>query len=202
MGKYPWLRRRRFFIDKALQGRFVAVLAVLVAVGLFIDLVAAYFLIEHRLGDRLYKIHLQVSSTSDIIWPVIWKLATVSVPIIILMGVILGYLFTRSLEHGLAHYVETMKSAGQEGDITVRLDGPCNHLETARVAFNEGMEVLDERLRAVKEAAREIEVAVKGINHPAGSVEGALSRAEVARQLDHIGNKTDYALKMLSTFKV
>ncbi|MFQ5354163.1 MAG: hypothetical protein ACE5DR_04385 [Thermodesulfobacteriota bacterium] len=202
MGKYPWLRRRRFFIDKALQGRFVAGLAVLVAVGLFIDLVAAYFLIEGRLEERLYKIHLQVSSTSDIIWPVIWKLTALSVPFIILIGFILGYLLTRSLEGGLARHIGAMKSAGREGDLTVRLNGSGAHLETAQRAFNECIELLDVRLQAVQEAAAEIDNTVTGINQSARSPASALSRAEVARELDRIGKKTDYALKKLFIFKV
>ncbi len=203
MGKYPWLRRRRFFIVRSMQGRFVAGLVILVACGLFIDLGAAYFLIEGRLGERLYKIHLQVSSTSDIIWPVIWKLATVSVPFILLAGIVLGYLLTRSLEGGLGRHIEAMKKAGQEGDLTVRLGaGSRNSLETARVAFNDAMELLDERFAAVQGAALEIEGVMKGLSRSERLAGGEVNRAEVIKRLDHMSTKTEYALKKLSIFKV
>ncbi|MFQ5479891.1 MAG: hypothetical protein ACE5DW_01275 [Thermodesulfobacteriota bacterium] len=203
MGKYPWLRRRKFFIKRSLQGRFVAGLVILVTCGLFIDLVAAYFLIEGRLTERLYKIHLQVSSTSDIIGPVIWKLATVSVPFIVLAGVALGYMLTRSLEAGLTRQIEAMKMAGQDGDLTVRLAAASsNNLETARGAFNDAMELLDERCAAVQVSAAEIEAAMKELG-PAEDIRASeLSRAEVIKKLDHMSTKTEFALNKLSIFKV
>jgi len=202
MGKYPWLRRRRFFINRALQGRFVVGLAVLVSCGLFVDLLAAYVLIQGRLDARLYKIHLQASSTSDIIWPVIWKLSVFSVPFIVIAGLVFGYILTRSLERGLACYVEGMKNAGWGGDLTVRIASPPRHLESSRRAFNDAMELFDERFAALQTAAFEIEGDMKGLRRHVGSPGRISSKAEVIERLEGMSSKTDYALKKLLTFKV
>ncbi len=202
MGKYPWLRRRRFFINRSLQGRFVIGLAVLVSCGLFLDLLAAYILIEGRLDERLYKIHLQASSTSDIIWPVIWKLSAFSVPFIIIAGLVFGYVLTRSLERGLAFYIEAMKNAGQGGDLTVRIAGLPHHLESPRGAFNDSMELFDERFTAVQAEVAEINGLARGLVCYR-SASGRMSvKTEVIERLESMSSKTDSALKKLLTFKV
>jgi len=55
------------FIIKGPQSPFVAVPALIVAFRSCISIIAACFLVDNRLAERLYKIHLQAETSLDII---------------------------------------------------------------------------------------------------------------------------------------
>ncbi len=202
MGRYPWFRRRRFFIRKGPQGRFVVGMAVVVTLGLLINIIAAYFLIDNRLAARLYKIHLQASSTLDIIWPVIWKLTLGSAFFVVLAGVALGYYLTRRLDIVLVSYLDVMKRAGQDKDLTVRVRTSSHDLSDAGSAFNRAIMFFDERLGKAKVAATEIETSMKEINRLMGAQEEPLRREELIAELNHMMSRSNEALNDISIFRV
>jgi len=202
MGGYPWFRRRRFFLRKGPQGRFVAGLAVIVTAGLFLNIISAYFLIDRRLEARLYKIHLQANSTLDIIWPVIWKLSLVSAFLVTLSAVALGYYLIRRLDMALDSYLGAMKSVGRDGDLTVRVRVSANDMPAMGSAFEKAMGLLDERLGRVRAVAYRIETSMDELKRRAGVSEEPLKREELIGQLNQMMSRSDEALTDISIFRV
>jgi len=202
MGKYPWVWRRQYFIRKGPQGRFVFGLALIVTVGLIINVLAAYFLIDHRLSARLYKIHLQVGSTLDIIWPVIWKLSLVSAFFVAITGVALGYYLMRSLDIALLSYLKSMRMAGEDGNLTVRALDAHHDLPALGESFNMGMRLLDERFGRVKRGVSEIDASMKGITGITAQPAEPLRRKDLIEELDLMISRSDEALNEISIFRV
>jgi len=127
-------RRRRFFINRTLQGRFVFGFSAAVFAGFLINLVLVYFLIDRELAEELYKIHLKIRTTSDIAVPVLLKLGAVTIPSIIIVSAAIGHFLTRGVEGSLKGFREAVgKISG--GDLTQRftaaasaeLSGPLNN---------------------------------------------------------------------------
>ncbi len=201
MGRYPWLRRRRFFISAGLQGRFVAGLAIITAAGLVLNLAASYFLIDRRLEARLYKIHLQVNSTLDIIWPAVWKLSLVSAFIIALGGVVLAFFLTRRLESGLSPILAAMKRVGQ-GDLTTRVGVQRGGLEGLTIAFNSAVEFFCKRFQRVQAAAVRMRGTMNELKIVAGPRGAPLERDEIRTRLEEMISLSDEALKEISKLRV
>jgi len=201
MGRYPWLRRRRFFISTGLQGRFVAGLAIITAAGLVLNLAASYFLIDRRLEARLYKIHLQVNSTLDIIWPAVWKLSLVSAFVIALGGVVLAFFLTRRLEAGLSPFLAAMRRAG-EGDLTTGVGVHRGGLEGLESAFNGALDFLRQRFSRVQAAAVRLRGTMNELKIMAGPSGAPLERDEIRTRLEEMISSSDEALKEISKLRV
>jgi methyl-accepting chemotaxis protein len=201
MGRYPWLRRRRFFISAGLQGRFVAGLAIITAAGLVLNLAASYFLIDRRLEARLYKIHLQVNSTLDIIWPAVWKLSLVSAFLIALGGVVLAFFLARRLEAGLSPFLAAMKRAG-EGDLTTRVGVQRGGLEGLETAFNSAIDFFRQRFQRVQGAAVRMRGTMNELKIMAGPTGAPLERDEIRTRLEEMISLSDEALKEISKLRV
>ncbi len=201
MGRYPWLRRRRFFISAGLQGRFVAGLAVITAAGLLLNLAASYVLIDRRLEARLYKIHLQVNSTLDIIWPAVWKLSLVSAFLIALGGVALAFFLARRLEGGLSPFLAAMKRAGG-GDLTACVKVQRGGLEGLGASFNSAMDFIRQRFARVQGAAVRMRGTMNELKIMSGPSGAPLERDEIRTRLEEMISLSDEALKEISKLRV
>src|SRR3990170_6121096 len=120
MSGYPWYRRRNYFIKKGLQARFVLGFTLLVLSGFVVNLAAVYFLIDRELAAGLYKVHLKVRTTSEIAFPVLWRMGALTVPAVVLSAALVGHYLTRRLEMPLLGLMEAVRKDG-EGDFTRRL---------------------------------------------------------------------------------
>jgi len=197
------VQEKAVFHQKGATGPLCGRLSVIVTAGLPINIIAAYFLIDKRLGARLDRIHLQANSTLDIIWPVIWKLSLVSVFFVALAGVVPGYYLMRRLDTALAFYLEAMKMAGQEGDLTVRVASQSHGIPAVGGAFNRAMRLLDERFGRVRHAAAHIEdSSMKELSRLMGPPGEPLRREVLIEELNHMMSRSEEALKDISIFRV
>jgi methyl-accepting chemotaxis protein len=140
-------RRRRFFINKGLQSRFVIGFSAAVLVGFLFNLVLAYFLIDRELTEGLYTIHVKARSTAEIAGPILWKLGVVTVPLILAASAAIGYLLTRGIEVPLGSFRRSVARVS-EGDFTHRLS--IERLDRLSETFNSMTESLEERFGFVR----------------------------------------------------
>ncbi len=168
--RFSRFRRRKFFIDKGLQSRFIIGFSAAVLAGFIINLALAYFLIDRELAERLYTVHVRVRSTGEIAGPVLWKLGAITVPLILAVSAAVGYLLTRRIEVPLASFRKSVAEVS-EGDFTHRLkaDGPGRLPE----AFNRMTGSLDSSFTSVK---RSVDVLDNSIKELASTARAAASR--------------------------
>lgn len=196
---FPKYRRRNFFIKRRLQGRFIAGFSIAIFLGYFLNLLLVYFLIDRELTSELYRIHLRIRTTSEIAVPILWKLSLITIPLIIVISAVLGYVLTRRVELPLLKFKQALKKAA-EGDFTASLaeDKITGGLAEA---FNRMTSSLAGSFSSLKDSAERLDEA-------RGRLEGELSggalpgRAELRRALDGISEARIRTERGLDRFKV
>lgn len=153
-GGYTPFRRRKFFIKKGFQGRFIAAFACAVLAGFFLNMGLAYFLIDRELAEGLYRIHLKVRTTSEIAGPILWKLGFITIPVILAASALAGWYLTRRVEIPLLSFRKSIEKIGQ-GDFAQRLTGEVP--DVLPEVFNSMTGSLEARFASVREASESLD---------------------------------------------
>jgi len=194
---YTPYHRRKFFINKGLQGRFVIGFSSAVLAGFLVNLVLVYFLIDRELAEELYKIHLKIRTTSDIAVPVLLKLGAVTIPSIIMVSAAIGYLLTRGVEGSLKEFRQVVEKTGR-GDLTQRFNGPTSTELSG--PFNAAIGSLEQRFGALKKSGLALEGGLGRLNSAIDK--GSVSRAEIEDALKGVSEARGRVGRELSWFKV
>src|SRR3989338_2201003 len=141
-------RRRNYFIKKGLQGSFVLSFSLAVLAGLFLNLLAAYFLIDRELAGELYRIHLKIRTTSEVAWPILWRLGAATVAVVLIVAAAIGWLLTKRGETLLRAFVDSVRKAAG-GDLTERIEKK-EGLENLPGAFNSVVASLGKDLAVIR----------------------------------------------------
>lgn len=189
--------RRKFFINKGLQGRFVIGFSSAVLIGFVVNLVLVYFLIDRELAEELYKIHLKIRTTSEIAVPVLLKLGAITIPSIIIASAAIGYFLTRGVEGSLKEF---RRSVGKisNGDLRERV-GESSSADLSG-PFNSAVGSLEQRFGVLKRSGL-------ALSESLGRVTGALgkdsvSAIEIKDALTGVSEARERIGRDLSGFKV
>ena len=195
--KNGWLprysRRRKFFIKKGLQGRFVAGFTLAVFLGLLANLLVSYFLIDRELNEELYKIHIKIRTTSEIAVPILVKLGAVTVPSILLASAAIGFFLTRRIELPLLQFRDAIRSRARCDfskdlskktplDMASAFNGMSRSLEAVFISFKKSAILLDkesQRLTKPEAARDELKSARKAITMARESISLEISKFKV-----------------------
>lgn len=186
----PKYRRRNYFIKKGLQGKFVIGLSLVVLLGVLLNLALAYFFLDRELAGELYKIHLKISTTSELAWPVLWKIGAVTLPVALIAAVLAAYYFTRRLEPPIRVFVANIRRLAN-GDFSEK-PGPIA-VEGLGEALGKAHGGLESRLASFKSGAKALEEAFAKVVAAAGKKDAAteLQQAigEFSRQRIRLGRE-------------
>jgi len=192
-------RRRNYFIKKGLQGSFVLSFSLAVLAGLFLNLLAAYFLIDRELAGELYRIHLKIRTTSEVAWPILWRLGAATVAVVLIVAAAIGWLLTKRVETLLRAFVDSVRKAAG-GDLTERIEKK-EGLENLPGAFNSVVASLGKDLAVIRgsvESAERLSNALRG----ALGEDVAASRSALQEPLRGLSNDAAMAAERISRFRV
>lgn len=192
-------RRRNYFIKKGLQGSFVLSFSLAVLAGLFLNLLAAYFLIDRELAGELYRIHLKIRTTSEVAWPILWRLGAATVAVVLIVAAAIGWLLTKRVETLLRAFVDSVRKAAG-GDLTERIEKK-EGLENLPGAFNSVVASLGKDLAVIRgsvESAERLSNALRG----ALGEDVAASRSALQDPLRGLSNDAAMAAERISRFRV
>ena len=189
----PAFRRRKFFINRKLQSRFIAGFTLAVLLGLTANLLVSYFLIDRELNEELYKIHIKIRTTSEIAVPILLKLSAVTIPAILAASAVIGFFLTRRIEMPLLQFKDVIQSRSRgdfskdlsknmPGELPAAFNGMSRSLEAVFSSLKKSASILDkESVRLGKpEAARaEIESALEAITEARKSISLEISKFKV-----------------------
>lgn len=195
----PKFRRRNYFIKKGLQGSFVLSFSAAVLAGLFINLVAAYFLIDRELSGELYRVHLKIRTTSEVAWPILWRLGALTVAAVIAVSVFIGWLLTRRVEAPLSVFLGAVRKAAG-GDLTGRLGGK-EGMEGLPEAFDSMASSLDKAISGVRSAVEALDERSTALNTALGK-DIASSRRALSGTLSGLSTEINAAMERISRLKV
>lgn len=142
-------RRRQFFIDRQLQGRFALCFLVL---GLFIAFAtggAIWYLSSHELERHIFRSHVTVDGPWKIVSPILVRSLLVSAGVLLLFALAAARAAFRKISAALALLDEAMNRIGT-GDL--KTDVPEG-----------GVEELNETLDAARETLRTRVLALRGL---------------------------------------
>lgn len=193
---FPAFRRRRYFIKKGLQVRFVLGFSSIVLLGFLLNLALAYFLIDNELAGTLYGVHLKVRATSAIIMPILVRLGALTVPFIVIVSAMVGYYLTQRTELPLHSFRNAVRKAslgyldqglpeGMTGELPGALNGTIGSLEA--------------RFRSLKRRASGLE---KASDRLSSVITGRRNNEELSAALDAMADSIKIAELEIVKFKV
>ncbi len=193
---FPRFRRRKYFIKKGLQARFVLGFCSIVLLGFLLNLAVAYFLIDNELARQLYGVHLKVRSTSAITMPILMRLAAVMVPFIVIVSAMIGYYLTQRTELPLHSFRNAVRKASL-GDL--RQEQPEDMTGELPEAFNKAVGSLEAGFRSLKRRASGLE---KASDRLASVITGRRNKDELSAALDDMASSIKITGQEIVKFKV
>ncbi len=169
-------RRRNYFVDRRLQSRFAAAFAATVLLGLLLNLLAAYFLIDRELGQGLYKIHIKIRTTSEIAVPVLLKLGAATISAVLAASAVIGYFVLRRIEVPLLELREAVKGASR-GELARRVSndmpgGLADAFNSMTLSLAALFGSLKKSGQTIERESRVLEGSVRDANKLAAALEG------------------------------
>ena len=189
----PGFRRRNFFINKRLQGKFIAGFSLTVFLGLAANLLVSYFLIDRELNEELYKIHIKIRTTSEIAVPILLKLSAVTIPAILAASAVIGFFLTRRIEMPLLQFKDVIQSRSRgdfskdlsknmPGELPAAFNGMSRSLEAVFSSLKKSASILDKesgRLAKPEAARAELKNALEAITEARKSISLEISKFKV-----------------------
>jgi len=189
--------RRTYLINKGLQTKFIAGFSSAVFLGFVFNMFVVYFLIDRELNRELYKIHLTIRTTSDIAVPIILKLGAITIPLIVAVSALIGFMLTRRVEVPLLSFKEAVRKAAGK-DLTARVP---DELPTALPdGFNSMTESIEASFSYLKNSFSEIETHSRRLDPRPGGA--PCSRGEIKLALNGIHGARERMGLALARFKV
>jgi methyl-accepting chemotaxis protein len=186
-------RRRKFFINRGLQGKFIAGFSLAVFLGLAANLLVSYFLIDRELNEELYKIHIRIRATSEIAVPILLKLSAITIPSILAVSAVIGFFLTRRIELPLQQFRDAIQdrsrgdfskdlSKNMPGELPAAFNNMSRSLGAAFSSLKKSASILDKesgRLGKPQAARAEIESALEAITEAREGISLVISKFKV-----------------------
>ncbi|MCP3676974.1 MAG: methyl-accepting chemotaxis protein [Deltaproteobacteria bacterium] len=191
-------RRRQYLIKKQLQGKFIFFFSCAVVAIFLLHWFMVYYIIDKELSIELYKSHMKIRSTGEMIGPILWYLSAATIPVVIVIGSVVGYLLLRKIELPLSSIKEVVEAI-KAGDFTRRM--PSDIPEDLPRVFNDMTEDLEETFRALHGNIEGLQLDIKKIDNLTEGDSSNLHR-EIQRMIEEITKKRKAIEEKLLRYKI
>jgi methyl-accepting chemotaxis protein len=166
-------RRRIYLINKKYQWKFIAAFIGVSLLGIISTVSAMYYFLKQRIEENLYRSHIKISDTGDIILPVTVKVNILFFLLGVFVIALLSYYYSRRMGRLVNGMVEVLDRFG-EGRLD--FDASLEEEDFPGLGRHLGkmIESNNKHLSEIKKCADELSVALSAI--PAGDRE-SLARA-------------------------
>lgn len=119
-------RRRQIYVNRPFQSRFIALFAGIAATGLAASGTVLYYILRSRIEDSLFRSHLAVTTTGEMLLPSLLAVNGAAVVLILLAGALAAVLISRRVFGPLATVVDGVAglTRGGSGPVRGRPDVP------------------------------------------------------------------------------
>lgn len=145
--------RRKIFIDKTFQTRFVLYYTLLLLAGTVLFIGAAYLILNKQVGESLFSAHLAITQTGQLLLPTLLYLAVAFIIILGLATVVITLLVSHKISgpmFAIVRYLKTMSEGNLNFEAKLRTND-----QTAVVAdtLTEAIRSLGGKVTMLKEIA-------------------------------------------------
>lgn len=190
-------RRRNYFIKKGLQSKFIFGFTLKVVLGFLASWSFVYYTVDKRLSEALYRSHITIGSTGEIIGDILFKINLIAVPLLILSGIAVGVFLVRNVTGPLRNFKEAMEDFGR-ADLTQKTLKDV--LPELSMPYNTMIDNFSKILRSIKRKGDELEKNIEELEQIAGGK--TISRQEVDDIYKSISENRKFIEKEISFFKV
>ena len=196
MTKQGSFRRRNYFIKKGLQSRFIFGFSLTVAIGFLTSWILVYYLVDKRLAQALYRSHIKIGTTGEIIGDILLKVNLIAVPLLIISVIIVGLFIVNRVTIPLTGFKEALEDFGK-GNLTPKVlkDIPAE----LSMAYNKMVGYLAKIFASVTARVDELEQKIQELEHTAD--EKPLSQQKVENICKSIAEERKAIEQELSIFK-
>ncbi len=190
-------RRRNYFIKKRLQSKFIFGFSLTVVVGFLASWAFVYYTIDKRLSEELYRSHIKIETTGEIIGDILFKINLLAVPLLILSAIAVGVFIVRNVTGPLRNFKEALEDFGR-ADLTPKT--LKNIPPELSMSYNTMVDNFSKTLRSIKRKGDEREKIIEELERIA--VEKTISSQEVDDIYKSISENRKTIEKEISFFKV
>ncbi|MBI4681054.1 MAG: methyl-accepting chemotaxis protein [Nitrospirae bacterium] len=190
-------RRRNYFIKKRLQSRFIFGFSLIVVLGFLASWLFVYYTVDKRLSEELYRSHIKIETTEEIISGVLLKINLIAIPLLILSAVAVGEFIIDKVTGPIRNFKEALEDFGR-ADLTPKTlkDIPPE----LSMLYNTMVDNFSKTLRSIKRKEDELEKIIEELERIAGGK--TISRQEVEDIYKSISENRNSIEKDISFFKV
>ncbi len=197
MKKQVAFRRRNYFIKKRLQSKFIFAFSLSVAVGFLINWAIVYYLVDKGLAETLYRSHVKIATTGDVIGAILLKVNLITSPILIISVFMVGLFIVRQVTFPLTGLKEALEGF-EKGDMTPKV---LKYVPTElSMGYNTMLNRLGKAFISFKKQTNEIEKKVMDLERLAEK--RALSKQEAEDIYQFISKSRKAMEQEFSIFKV
>jgi len=190
--------RKIVFIDKRFQGDFILKFVLLLLVGTAIFNLAAYLILDRRLGDTYYNAHIVFKSTGEILLPTLLALSAV---FIVVLGAA-AILITLYVSHHIAgplyairRYLESIAQGDLDFKPHLRLNDQTTPLAES---LSRAVDTLNARLVAIKTGADAVHATSAALSSHVAGCDGV--SPECRKELGDLLAREDAMLREMEFF--
>ena len=190
-------RRRNYFTKKGLQSKFIFGFSLTVVVGFLASWAFVYYTIDKRLSEELYRSHIKIEATGEIIGEILLKINLIAVPLLILSAIAVGVFIVRNVTGPLSNFKEALEDFDR-ADLTPKT--LKNVPPELSMSYNTMVDNFSKTFRSIKRKGDELEKIIEELERIAGGK--TLSRQEVDDIYKSISENRNSIEKEISFFKV
>jgi len=165
--------RKVIFIDKRFQGEFILKFVVLLLFGTAVFILAAYLILNRRLGDTYYNAHIVFKSTGEILLPTLLALSGVFIVVLGAAAVVITLYVSHHIAgplFAIRRYLENVSRGDLDFKPKLRLNDQTTPLAES---LAHAVETLNSRLVAVRMSADAVRVSAAKLSRHMADSEGA-----------------------------
>lgn len=148
--------RKVIFIDRKFQTAFILKFLALLLFGTVLFDIAAYFILDRRLGDTFYSAHLTIQSVGEMLLPTLVWLSVTFVLIlglaVLFMTLVVSHLIAGPL-YAIRRYLDYLSEGRLDFDARLRVKDQTTPLADS---LAKSLDVLNEKILSVQNLSDEI----------------------------------------------
>lgn len=191
-------RRRKYFIKKKLQFRFVFGFSLTVIIGFLTSWTLVYYMVDKRLSEALYRSHIKIDTTGELISNILLKINLIVIPSLILVVIIVGLIIVRNATNPILGLKEAFEAL-EHGDLTpktLRKEVPGELAASFHAMTNN----LSNTFASLKEKEADLEQTLTRLRKAADN--SKISQNEVKTIYKSILEQREFIDQKLSFFKI
>ena len=190
-------RRRNYFIKKGFQARFILRFILVIFLGIMVSSGIVYYLTSKKIEEAYYRSHINIASTGEIVYPILFTVNIITVGIIIVITIIITLLISHKIAGPLYRIEKSIHEIG-EGNLSFKIYLRAkDELITLAEIFNNMMAKLKAKIEKIQDAVNYMDSAVNQ-----WAVIKKLDKKALSKDVTAIRKRVNEIEKVIATFKL